>query len=71
MNDKAYEFNVLVMGLKSSPYHLKKFLDLVFSEKAYAKQIQKMSSSERELLPGSFEQIILSYFDDCFVFADT
>ena len=30
-----------------------------------------MSSSERELLPGSFEQIILSYFDDCFVFADT
>ena len=70
VNDKAFEFNVLVMGLKSSPYHLKKFIDIVFSEKAYAKQIAKLSSSERELLPGSFEKIILSYFDDCFVFAD-
>ena len=64
VNDMAYEFNVLVMGLKSSPYHLKKFIDIVFSERAYAKQIAKLSSSERELLPGSFEQIILSYFDD-------
>ena len=42
----------------------------MFSEKAYANQIAKLSSSERGLLPGSFEQIILSYFDDCFVFAD-
>ena len=70
VNYMAYEFNVLVLGLKSSPYHLKKFIDLVFSKKAYMQQVAKLSSSERELLPGSFEQIILSYFDDCFVFPD-
>ena len=45
VNNMAYEFNILVMGLKSSLYHLKKFIDLVFSEKVYVQQIQKLSSS--------------------------
>ena len=58
------------MGLKSSLYHLKKFIDLVFSEKVYAQQIVKLINSERDLFPGSLEKIISSYFDDCFVFAD-
>jgi len=35
VNDLAYEFNVCVMGLKSSPYHLKHFVDIVFSQEAY------------------------------------
>ena len=45
VNDMAYDFYVLVMGLKLSLYHLKKFIDLVFSEKVYVQQIQKLSSS--------------------------
>jgi hypothetical protein len=36
LNDLAFEFNVLVMGLKSSPYHLKKFM-----EKAYSNDVIK------------------------------
>ena len=55
VNNMAYEFNILVMGLKSSLYHLKKFIDLMFSEKAYKQQIQKLSSSKRDLLVITWE----------------
>ena len=55
VNNMAYEFNILVMGLKSSLYHLKKFIDLMFSEKAYKQQIQKLSSSKRDVLVITWE----------------
>ena len=55
VNNMAYEFNILVMGLKSSLYHLKKFIDLMFSEKAYKQQIQKLSSTKRDLLVITWE----------------
>jgi hypothetical protein len=41
INDLSYEFNSLVMGLKSSPYHLKMFMNIVFS----AEQYEKLKSS--------------------------
>jgi hypothetical protein len=34
LNDLAFEFNVLVMGLKSSPYHLKKFMEIAYTNAA-------------------------------------
>ena len=58
------------MGLKSSPYHLKKFIDKVFSVSAFQQFSSQLSEREKSLLPESFAEIILSYFDDCFVFAD-
>ena len=70
LNDLAYEFNVLVMGLKSSPYHLKKFIEKVFNDDAYEKFSKDLSISERKLLPESFRKIIKTYFDDTFIFAD-
>ena len=70
LNDLAYEFNVLVMGLKSSLYHLNKFIEKVFNDDAYDKFSKDLSISERKLLPGSFRKIIKTYFDDTFIFAD-
>ena len=70
VNDHAYEFNVLVMGLKSSPHHLKRFLTIVFSQENYEKYKCELTDEEQRLLPGSFLDIIISYFDDVFVFAD-
>jgi hypothetical protein len=71
VNDLAYEFNCLVMGLKSSPYHLKMFMNIVFSQTQFDKLKLQLSQSEREMLPSSFADMIISYFDDCFVYADT
>jgi hypothetical protein len=71
VNDLAYEFNCLVMGLKSSPYHLKIFMNIVFSQTQFDKLKLQLSQSEREMLPSSFADMIISYFDDCFVYADT
>jgi hypothetical protein len=71
VNDLAFEFNCLVMGLKSSPYHLKMFINIVFSEEQFEKLKKQLSQAERDLLPAGFADIVISYFDDCFVFADT
>jgi len=58
------------MGLKSSPYHLKRFVE-VFSQEAYNTFSKELTNDKQDLLPGSFADIIISYFDDCFIFADT
>ena len=71
VNDLAFEFNCLVMGLKSSPYHLKMFMNIVFSAEQFEKLKLRLSQAERDLLPSGFDEIVISYFDDCFVFADT
>jgi hypothetical protein len=71
INDLSYEFNCLVMGLKSSPYHLKMFMNIVFSQDQFDKLRMQLSQAERDLLPSGFADIVISYFDDCFVFADT
>ncbi len=71
INDLTYEFNCLVMGLKSSPYHLKMFMNIVFSQDQFDKLKMQLSQAERDLLPSGFADIVISYFDDCFVFADT
>jgi hypothetical protein len=71
VNDLAFELNCLVMGLKSSPYHLKMFINIVFSEEQFEKLKKQLSQAERDLLPAGFADIVISYFDDCFVFADT
>ena len=70
LNDLAFEFNVLVMGLKSSPYHLKRFLDQVYGKKSYETYVARLSQRERELIPSSFEDIIVSFFDDVFIIGD-
>jgi len=71
LNDLSYEFCVLVMGLKSSPYHLNKFLEKVFSKERFEKLKAKFSEQERKLLPEDFTKLILYYFDDQYVFAET
>jgi dUTPase len=71
VNDLAFEFRVLVMGLKSSPYHLKKFLDTVFSTDFKNKYITRMSQQEQELIAESFSDILVAFFDDIFVIGDT
>jgi Reverse transcriptase (RNA-dependent DNA polymerase) len=70
VNENAYEFNVLVMGLKSSPYHLQKFIKEVFSKQAYEKYAPMLSEKEQALLPASFENILVSYFDDVNIAGD-
>ena len=70
INENSYEFNSLVMGLKSSPYHLNKFLAIAFSANTYAELINLLPIDERNLLPPSFEEFIMNYFDDFFIFAD-
>ena len=47
VNDLAFEFNCLVMGLKSSPYHLKIFMNLVFGKDQYEKLVKRLSEEER------------------------
>jgi dUTPase len=59
------------MGLKSSPYHLKMFMNIVFSQEQFDKLKEQLSQAERDMLPSGFTEIVISYFDDCFVFADT
>ena len=71
VNDLAFEFNCLVMGLKSSPYHLKMFMNIVFGLPQFEKLKKQLSQAEREMLPESFAEMLVSYFDDCFIFADT
>ncbi len=71
INDLTYEFNCLVMGLKSSPYHLKMFMNIVFSQDQFDKLKMQLSQAEGDLLLSGFADIVISYFDDCFVFADT
>jgi dUTPase len=71
VNDLSYQFRVLVMGLKSSPWHLKAFIESVFSPSAYSEFKKELSENEQKLLPPSFDKIIQTYFDDTFVYADT
>jgi hypothetical protein len=64
LNDLAFEFNVLVMGLKSSPYHLKKFMEIAYSNAALERYKSMMSQEEVSLLPSTMEEILANYFDD-------
>jgi hypothetical protein len=63
------------MGLKSSPYHLKKFMELVYSQESIEKFSKLLSKDERDLLPidtnSSEINFLISYFDDCFIHAFT
>ena len=70
VNEHAFEFQSLVMGLKSSPYHLYKFLEVAFSQEMYNKVFKQLSEEEQKLAPESFLQCIKYYFDDFFVYAD-
>ena len=45
VNDLSYQFRVLVMGLKSSPWHLKAFIESVFSPSAYSEFIKQLSKN--------------------------
>ena len=70
VNEFAYEFQSLVMGLKSAPYHLYKFLEIAFSQEIFKKVWKQLSEQEQQLAPESFLQCIKYYFDDFIVFAD-
>jgi hypothetical protein len=62
------------MGLKSSPYHLKKFLDKAYSQEALKRLRLQKPKEEEDLLPQStytVDDINVSYFDDSFVLAST
>jgi hypothetical protein len=71
VNEHAFEFNVCVMGLKSSPYHLNKFIEKAFSQQTYDELKKELTEEEQKLLPRSFADFIASYFDDFFLYADT
>ena len=68
VNNNAYKFNVAVMGLKSSPYHLNKFIEKAFNQTTYDELVNRLTAAERKMLPDSFQDIFISYFDDFFVF---
>ncbi len=68
VNQDAYEFCSLVMELKSSPYHLVKFMAIAFSQQVFDKIKATLTPEEQKLLPASFEQMMSAYFDDIFVF---
>jgi len=70
INEHAFEFCSLVMGLKSSPYHLNKFLEKAFSAEAYEICIKELTEEEKALIPPNFAEFIKNYFDDFFVYAD-
>ena len=70
VNEFAYEFQSLVMGLKSAPYHLYKFLEIAFSQEIFNKVRKQLSEHEQQLAPESFLQCIKYYFDDFIIFAD-
>jgi hypothetical protein len=70
-NEKVFQFNALVMGLKSSPYHLTKFLELAFSDSVFNKCKEHMSKQELDLLPKSFACCLINYFDDIFLYGDS
>jgi len=69
VNENSFEFNACVMGLKSSPYHLNKFLALAYSPEAYKIAFEELSEEEKKLVPEKFEDFIKNYFDDFFVYA--
>ena len=71
LNDVAFEFNVLVMGLKSSPYHLKKFLERAYNQEAYNKYFRHLSEDERAICAKSFEEIFVNFFDDLWITGNT
>jgi dUTPase len=69
VNESCFEFMVCVMGLKSSPYHLNKFLETAFSESVFQTLKNSLSAEEQSYVPSSFDECIISYFDDFFVYA--
>jgi hypothetical protein len=71
VNQDAYEFCCLVMGLKSSPYHLVKFMAIAFSQQVFDKIKATLTPEEQRLLPASFEQMMSAYLNEKFVFWDT
>ena len=71
VNNLAFEFNVAVMGLKSSPYHLNKFMERAFNQETFDKIKGQLPENEQKQLPNSFLDILISYFDDMFVYAET
>lgn len=71
VNDEAFEFNVLVMGLKSSPHYLNKFMKIAFDKETYDEFYQLLTPEEKLLVPSTFDEFIISYFDDLYVYADT
>jgi hypothetical protein len=69
LNELSFEFNSLVMGLKSSPYHLYKFLEKVYSPETLESIKKDLPENEKNLLPPSFDDFLGYYFDDFFCFA--
>ena len=70
INESSFEFRNLVMGLKSSPYHLNKFIEKAFSQEIYKTIKNQLTIEEQEILPPTFQDFLRSYFDDMFIFAD-
>jgi len=71
VNHNCYEFMNCVMGLKSSPYHLNKFLETAFSDHVYNDIRKNLTENEQSLLPSKFDEFIISYFDDFFIYANS
>jgi hypothetical protein len=70
VNNLAFEFANLVMGLKSSPYHLNKFIEKAFSQEIHDELLKQLPIEQQKLVPPSFDHYLRSYFDDKFIFAD-
>jgi hypothetical protein len=70
LNDLAFEFNVLVMRLKSSPYHLKKFMEKAYCNEAIQIYKEMMPEEERKLVPNTMEDILCNYFNDNYIIGE-
>ena len=46
-------------------------MEKAFSKEAFQECSVVLSSAEKALIPDSFDKMMKSYFDDCFVYADT
>ncbi|MEI7489024.1 MAG: reverse transcriptase domain-containing protein, partial [Chryseobacterium sp.] len=71
VNHDAFEFCAAVMGLKSSPYHLACFMKKAFSQAVFDEIKSSLPTEEQDLLPTSFAQMLIAYFDDIFLYRDT
>lgn len=70
LNDLAFEFNMLIPTIKSSHYHMQKFMNETFSMDIFLKFTALLSEDERKLLPSNFSDIMVTTPEEIYVFAE-
>ncbi len=60
----------MLAGMPKVPYHLKKFMEVAFSKSQLEKLSQQLTEAERKHIPDSFDEMIITYFDDGWIHAE-